>query len=228
MKQTLDDLQNQLNDQIEFLKLSAQAYDRGFESESKRMATTIRILLHDTLKSHSLLGQLNLKDTKFLSTCVKPPKLSDNQQLVGGYAGLVGLLIGDAGGYVPNFDSSNDITGYIDFENYWSEIIFNDKLGNSYSRKDIVLAVANQDGGSHVDPELNEKYASLSRSNSLGWVSRDYSDKWIPVKGAELAAIRQITHELLRTLVPDYPKKQTLSNRNGFVIGGQGIILNYE
>lgn len=223
--QTYEDLQKQLKEQLKFLELSADAYDKGLESEAKRMATTIRVLLHDTSKSRSLLGQLNLLDGKFFSTCTKMLSVSKNQQYVGGYAGLVGILIGPGpGGYVPNFDDSAEITGYIDFKDYWDEIIFIDKEEKSQSRKDIILSVADQDGGAHVDPGLNERYSKLSRSGSLGWLTGD-GEKWTPAKGAELAAVRQIAHELFRTLIPNYitPKRHS----EGAIMGGQGIIVEY-
>jgi len=228
--QTTEELQSHLNEQLEFLKTSAESYDDGFIGEAKRMATTIRVLLHDTSASLSLLGQLHLKNGKFFSTSVKEPQVGANQQKIGSYAGLIGIFVGKGvNGYVPYLDEiPSDITGYVDFDHYWNETIFVDNQGNNHSRKDIVLSVANQDGGSHVDPKLDEKYAKLSRQNSLGWMAGDDKGNWVPVKGAELAAIRQITHELLRTLVPTYPQQKKLSKGDGLIVGGAGIILEFS
>ena len=39
---------------------------------------------------------------------------------------------------------------------------------NKFSRKNLILNVADTDGGTHVDPELDEKYMAFSRKNSLG------------------------------------------------------------
>lgn len=78
--------------------------------------------------------------------------------------------------------------------------MFKDKAGNTFSRRDIVLAVANQDGGAHVDPELDEDYAALSKDNTLGWhfsvggTETEFPDNPVP------ASIRQIAHEVLVTL----------------------------
>jgi hypothetical protein len=226
--QTQEDLKNLLKEQIDFLKASSDAYDKGFKGEAKRMATTIRVLLHDTSSSHSLLGQLNLKSGKFYSTTTKIIVGRDQLQ-VGSYAGLIGVFCGTGeNGYIPNLDSMPHITGDLEFDDYWNEIIFKDNEGNEYSRKYIVLSVANQDGGSHIDPELDEKYAKLSRKNSLGWMTSSDGEKFVLVTGAELAAVRQITHELLHTLIPNYSTKKLPENMNGFVIGGSGIILTKE
>lgn len=49
-----------LRDQPRFLNRSAADFDAGDEAESRRIATTIRTLCHDTPSSHSLLGQMHL------------------------------------------------------------------------------------------------------------------------------------------------------------------------
>ncbi len=80
-------------------------------------------------------------------------------------------------------------------------MIFVDRKGSETSRKDLILAVANKDGGAHVDPVLDEKYADLSRRNSLAWrTSSPRGDA--PLKSPEKAAVRQITHEILKSLNP--------------------------
>ena len=58
-RQTLDDLNSHLKEQIQFLLKSCQSYDEGFFSEAKRLAVVIRVLLHDTKDSYSLLTLLN-------------------------------------------------------------------------------------------------------------------------------------------------------------------------
>ena len=61
--QTNEDLRNHLCEQVQFLAASAAAFDNGHEGEAKRLATTIRVLVHDTKSSRSLLRQLNMKHT---------------------------------------------------------------------------------------------------------------------------------------------------------------------
>jgi hypothetical protein len=52
---------NHLVQQLEFLDSSCAAFDAGSLAEAKRLATTVRVLLHDTRSSTSLLQRLGLK-----------------------------------------------------------------------------------------------------------------------------------------------------------------------
>jgi len=82
---------------------------------------------------------------------------------------------------------------FMKYKDWWNEIIFDDKQ-NFYTRRDIILFITNKDGGTHVDPTLNESYAALTRHNSLGWV--DSSGR--PSKNnPAYVAIRQIAYEVL-------------------------------
>jgi hypothetical protein len=76
-----------------------------------------------------------------------------------------------------------------------------------FTRKDLVLSIANQDGGAHVDPQLDEDYAGLTRKNSIGWVA-EIDGKIIPNESnPALASIRQIAYKVLESLkrkLPEY------------------------
>jgi hypothetical protein len=110
---------------------------------------------------------------------------------------------------------------YTSFNDYWNKTILRDTQGNDFSRKDIVLYVTNQDGGAHVDPKIDALYRELTRNNSLGY--RKTADKisWQGYKGAELAVIRQIGHEILRTFLSEseYPFKKP----KAMMMGGGGV-----
>jgi hypothetical protein len=95
---------------------------------------------------------------------------------------------------------------WLDFNNWWNTVIFVYEGGRQLTRKDLVLAVSNQDGGAHVDPALNENYARLSRLNALGRFTSDETGM-VPLGDAELVSVRQIAHELLKSLKPGYVKK---------------------
>ena len=82
---------------------------------------------------------------------------------------------------------------------------------------DIVLAISNKDGGAHIDPELEPEYAKLSRENSLGR-SMQKDGKWQGLETPELASVRQIGHEVLKTLIEGY-EKQPIQRGDGFVLG---------
>ena len=63
-----DELQQHLTEHLNFIKRSGKAYDQGYGDEAKRLATSIRVLVHDTSMSRSLLAQLGLKDIQFLAS----------------------------------------------------------------------------------------------------------------------------------------------------------------
>ena len=90
------------------------------------------------------------------------------------------------------------------FEEWWKKVIFVDDNKSQFTRRDVVLSVVNQDGGAHIDPQLDEAYAHLSRSNALKWRLETESGP-IELIGPESAAIRQIANELQRSLAPSMP-----------------------
>jgi hypothetical protein len=62
-KQTKEDLAQHLREHVDWLEESMASFDSGKEHSAKRLAHTMRTLLHDTTKSHSLLGQLAVKES---------------------------------------------------------------------------------------------------------------------------------------------------------------------
>ena len=203
--QTEDELNSHLKEQIEFLRRSSQAYDEGSASEGKRLAVVIRVLLHDTRNSTSLLTLLRKKGILFYDTSLDydPPNLASTM-------GLIMMQIGPNGArYVPPLDDGPPIRyskAEITFEEWWHKIVLVDTKGNKLTRKDLVLAVSNKDGGAHVDSKLNSAYADLTRFNSLGWksmqngIEKDFATK------PELASIRQMSHEVLKSLKDEFPE----------------------
>jgi hypothetical protein len=117
------------------------------------------------------------------------------------------------------------------FPHWWNDEIVRDKQGNSFSRRDLVLHVADTDGGAHVDPALEARYMAFSRKNSVGWQFRPDGAEWRAIPRAHVACIRQITHEVLMTLsreapwafkVP-YEFPNPIVNREGFTVGSLNL-----
>jgi len=209
MEQTKADLEEHLADQIKFLESSSESYDAGFDGEAKRLANSIRLLFHDTGNSKSLLGQLGLKNTEFYDTAFE---YDPNDPLYD--AGLIvkscDLETGEWK-FSPLLDTAPQIRK-TKFEIWWNTPVFVDTIGNKLSRKDLILSIGNQDGGAHVDPSINEAYAALSRKHSLGW-SYEARGETMPIMKAERAAVRQIAHEVLKTLEPGYGKQATFTEK---------------
>ena len=200
--QSKEELQQHLKDTIQALELSSRSFDGGFEGEANRLAAAIRVLVHDTGSSKSLLGQLGQKSIQFYETSI--PR---NLRSIMTYSGLAAIEGTPEGAkYVAFLDMlpSAPPPRWVSFDEWWNRVIFVDQKGSETSRRDLILAVANKDGGAHVDPILDEKYADLSRRNSLAWrFSSPRGD--VPLEGPEKAAVRQITHEILKSLNPAMP-----------------------
>jgi len=88
----------------------------------------------------------------------------------------------------------------VPFDTWWNERVIRDKHHANFSRKDITLWLANKEGGAHTDPTLDEKYRRLQEENSFGWFSESETRQPQGIEGVELACMRQITHELIRTI----------------------------
>jgi hypothetical protein len=217
IKLKFEELEDHLKEQLDFLITSCELYDKGRFSEAKRIATIIRILFHDTRCSKSLLGQLGKKRDQFYST-----NLPLFRESLGTYSGLT--LIGIKGKdtiYYPKLDEMPFNINWLSFENWWNEIIFRDKLGNFISRSMLIKTSTNQDGGAHIDDALDEIYYNLAKNNSLETHIFDgVNSSSIP--NPEKAAIRQIGHEVLKTLIVDYEKKQTA--KVDIWLGGSEIV----
>jgi histone H3/H4 len=203
MKQTASDYQRHLQDAVNALRLSSEAYDRGFVGEAKRLATTIRVLVHDTDRSKSLLQQMNLKNS--IRYYASPNPHDAGNILTECYLVAMKITSGPAGmslSYLPMLDTFPSVLPWSElaFDDWWKQVIARDNQRKVISRRDLVLAVANKDGGAHIDPNLDALYANLSRNNSLGWKIVTGGVQADPADGPQFACVRQIAHELEKSI----------------------------
>jgi hypothetical protein len=210
------ELEEQLIEQIDLLESSCERYDTGKTHEVKNIATRIRVLLHDTQRSKSLLGQLKRKSNLFYSSSLPFSEKSN----IGSFGLSAIAMRGGDTKHVPLLDDFEYSAKWLPFDQWWKEeIVIKDKDLNTITRHSLITAVANQDGGAHVDEGIDEDYYNLSRNNSLGYeLIADKSKSGIPE--AEKAAVRQIGHEILKTLNPDYIKRSNLKH--------DGLIANIQ
>jgi hypothetical protein len=189
-----------LAESTQFLISSASSFDGGYEAEAKRLAVTLRVLLHDTPQSHSLLGLLGVKgQMRFTNTAadIEPDNVLPT-------LGLVMML--PAGGS-PRYAAPlgnlppPSVRPPAEFTVWWNNDVTKDKNKNLWSRKSFVQTLANKEGGAHVDPSLNDKYEALVRRNGLSWLTNNPDGSLRPLEGSPAAAsVRQITYEVLDTL----------------------------
>jgi hypothetical protein len=194
------DFATQLRRQISFLEHSCVSYDSGHHEEALRIAVSLRVLFRDTSKSVSLLTHLGIKASARVLTTFElgPPKAATPGLL----SAFVPLWIDPTGERTPPLD---DVIrrDFVSAEEWWSEVIMCAR--ETLTRKDIILAAANQDGGAHVDAQLNRKTTELIEgvgtvtAMSQGQVTRR------PLNNHHFPLLRQFAHEVLSS--PDIIKK---------------------
>ena len=199
VKQSKKELLSHLEDIVGFIEASSIAFDVGKTGEAKRLAVSIRVLLHDTNNSKSLLGLLGWKDGhSFLNSAIP----YDARNLVS-HHGLVGLRIGgDTGGsyHAPLGDGPPSRPyKYVKFPDWWNENVIVDSKKQKFNRRELILSLSNKDGGAHVDPELDESYANLTRNNSVGWITSNGAGEE-PLMDVEKHSVRQIAYEVMESI----------------------------
>lgn len=205
-----------LYDQMAFLRRSASEYDRGEFNEAKRLATTLRVLLHDSPTSHSLLKQLGLKNKlRFLDTAGNVAPNTFERLLGGHFRATIGIatpLAPMAWGpwgwrFIARLDDHQTQLRSLRFHKWWDNFVVSIPPDTRLSRRDLVLWVANQDGGAHIDPSLKARFAGVARQQFI----RGSNDKPLAIATIErperkgpanpaLPMVRQITYEVTKTL----------------------------
>jgi hypothetical protein len=200
-------LVEQLGEQVGFLRRSAAAFDEGSEAEAVRLATTIRVLVHDTDTSKSLLGLLGVKDMLEYHDTANPIE----QRNLLPTPGLVMLELNTLSGgrYVAPLGMRQTRQPALskNFGAWWTHDVTRDGRGYLLSRKKYVMLLANKEGGAHIDPNLPKPYVALADENSLGWSATTLDGTSGPFQGnAALPSVRQIAYELDVTLTEQLPE----------------------
>ena len=168
-------LRERFEEQRLFLSKSIKEFVSGDLAEAVRIAITIRVLVHETGSSKSLLGQLtpNYLDLKILD---RAPVREETHELPHGTQSVVVMSVPisvkmNAEGVFLNLDL--DVAAYQAsiLGKWWGRhSLILPGLGG-FSRKEIVRGLADKEGGAHVDTDINPKYQQLldSKSLQLGW-----------------------------------------------------------
>ncbi len=170
-KKSDEDLIEHLRDRVGFLQSSAESYDVGNHREALRLATAARVLLHDTTQSQSLLNLLDVKlSLDFVNTGMPVPE-TKGSTFVG--AVLAPVVMGGPSALGPEYRAQLGNAPRMEslpFHRWWKATVIGTHEG-TFTREDVVRALANKDGGVHVDPKLPTKYANL-RKLGVGFTFR--------------------------------------------------------
>jgi hypothetical protein len=157
------DYRHELHKQLGFIERSMRDFDAGQREEAVRIATAVRVIVHNTANSTSLLAHLGRSDIQFLTSC---PYDIDKEERTTGFetlysSGLGVLTLGEHGvSFAATVDGSPSLH-YLPVLSWWGQVVWVPKPGMKIRRRDIILTAANKDGGAHVDAELPPAYVAL-------------------------------------------------------------------
>ncbi len=180
-----------LKKQHDLLQKSCDDFDAGDEVEALNIATCLKILIHDTKDLSALYFQLGYQKYPFLSRVSQylPEDLNS-------YSGLVEsrMTAGKPTKYMPQIDKST-LEKTIMFDDWWHEVVIDD-LNSLYSRKDIILYLANKSEGNRVDSNIKESSEDLSALNTISWCTIS-GEEQIDVNDIIYPTVRAIAQEVL-------------------------------
>lgn len=186
-------------------------FDKGVFQSSTLLIGVIRSLVHDTNSSISLLKRLNDKnDIYFLDTSIDyPPDTFHLQNFL--FAGYVRKANEEEyqQTLLPKFYFEDDYRKTVSFNDWWDKTVIIIH-GNNFSRKDIILITAHKHGILHSDEKVDSVYYDLA-NNVLSFayytetIDIENPDVDVePIDNTLYSLIRQISHELILTLVNYY------------------------
>jgi hypothetical protein len=186
--------------QVRAIESSCDAYDRGEKWEALRLATSICTLVHDNGKNYkSILAQLGVRGSlRFFASNRKTNPNNVMRETL-----LVSVNIqNDTAEYVPNHGLWDYAPRELQFHEWWGEDIIFREGQFTLTRKKLVFALRNKEGGAHLDERLNDSnYLRLSRHQfSMPHISTSAAPDPQVLLGAELASMRQIAWEVRATL----------------------------
>lgn len=174
-------------------------FKAGDETEAYQIANILRSLLHDTGKSTSVLSYIDWKEKMFYYSSAAPYSFINLMP----YNGLVyqKITVGKGVEYVSGMDDKERQIICLSFDDWWNQIVIDDK-NEKFTRKDLVLYIANKEGGCHVDAEVDENYDELFNYNSIGWeyIESHMESGVNPLNNIVFMSIYATAQELYKTI----------------------------
>ena len=197
----MQDFKQHVAAQLRFIERSCRDFDAGDEAEAQRMATSLRVIYHQTNQSISLLTHLGAASISMLSTAcspISPGTITAPSNLA--------LLVFRRTDELATFTSTAPLDNapmkrFIPFADWWGTEVVCLTSGVRMTRKSLVLAVANQDGGAHVAATLKPDYATIKSGAGLVATFKPAGGDQIeiPLESHSVATLRQIAYKALHS-----------------------------
>ena len=181
-----DELNKKLSQALELLKLNCKQFDEGSVVSAVQIATQLRVLVHDTNNSTSLLAQTGQKDTlQYLDSSIKHrggisfwhienvsnQVITVNEYI---YAGLLKKKMTDGLhgktptlNFEPLLEANNHSQQLVDFDTWYKGQTMFEYGQLKMTRKDIICTLANKEGGAHVDMNYSDDYKYFKEPTML-------------------------------------------------------------
>lgn len=233
VKRDNDDYLETLHEQLDFLIDSCEKFDMGKFHYAKQIATQVRVLVHQTNLSTSLLTWLEKQDTMTFCSTASLPK---NAIYFISFITLVNRIILNESGsksiehtFLPILNSNKTVgKKWINFENWYNHPVLICKP-TSISRKDIIMYLSNKDGGAHVDSYVDENIYKISKGiESLVYATdkpleEDPYQKGEPYINLINAAARQIAHELILSIRKEFGIRPSYNPTHKYLLQGSTL-----
>ena len=220
-----DRLKEKFRSCLGFIQRSCEDFDGGQRDEAVRIALQIRILIHDTPRSTSLLTHLDMKrQVMVLTTCVdihaQMRAMGVADLVIASFQGMAMTRVGPEGAELRPGLGCGGRGDFVNVEEWWKQVVWAFSPQRLLTRRAIVLGAANTDGGAHVDEQLSPDYAALADEGAAGsFVVRDGVTTWrgptidtwtgavVPgsaadgesLRDAHLISLRQMGYEILNS-----------------------------
>jgi hypothetical protein len=197
------DFKAALRDQLTFLCSSCASFDAGNKREAVRIATIVRILLHDSRKSSvSLLTHLGAKESVSLSSSVEGEPHPSAPFMTTMVRTTFRVDAEGKGSTVYGAPLDARYLLPMPVDAWWNQVVY--ILGQvRCTRKSLVLDAADKDGGAHVDAALAPDYATIATTGERGWwhykQPNDPDGPSYPVRDIHLFYLRQIGFEVMNS-----------------------------
>ena len=219
---------DKLAEQLRWLRNSCESYDRGEKSEAVRIATILRVVMHDTFdrrgrpRSVSLLTHLKAKDKIRLYSTIDPPP--DTFEYHG--MGRVFVNVSEDLKMVkrriePVLDFEARPPVPVSVHEWWEMPVYVSRAdagvtvagslaattGENFciARKDIILGAVDKEGGAHVDEKPAPDYERLAAAGVLRMYEGEINlvdgrvVRLPPLEDAPFVFLRQMGYEVLES-----------------------------
>lgn len=159
-------LSRALGDQRHLLKTSIAGMATGDLTQALHIATSIRVLVHETGASKPLLKQFhsNYLDLPILDKILEPPKdVHAGLAAITFYCPVSAKISIRDGNATVTLNTDLNEPSYVlsKLGAWWNGICMVLPAVGPFSRRELVLGLANKEGGAHVDADISAKYRAV-------------------------------------------------------------------